>query len=108
MNNSTVSRRSTGFVKWFNHKKGFGFITVCSEGEHKNEDIFVHYKSVRSTPSQCNYLVQGEYVDFDLVKVTNNNHTHQACDITGVNFGHIMSQFHESKKTVSNSNETSV
>ena len=96
--NNTTHHRLTGFVKWFNHKKGFGFITVCSEGKYDKEDIFVHYRSVRSTPGQYNYLVQGEYVDFNLVKVTNSNHTCQASDVTGVNFGHIMCKFHESKK----------
>ncbi len=36
-----MSQRETGHVKWFNEKKGFGFI-VRSSGE----DIFVHYKDI--------------------------------------------------------------
>ena len=33
--------KETGVVKWFNVKKGFGFITSAS-----GEDIFVHYKQI--------------------------------------------------------------
>jgi CspA family cold shock protein len=38
------SPREEGVVKWFNGTKGFGFIT----GDD-GEDIFVHYRSVRSS-----------------------------------------------------------
>ena len=37
-----MSQREIGQVKWFNEKKGFGFIT----NEH-GDDIFVHYKDIQ-------------------------------------------------------------
>lgn len=37
-----MSQRETGHVKWFNEKKGFGFII----NEH-GDDIFVHYKDIQ-------------------------------------------------------------
>ena len=37
-----MSQRETGQVKWFNEKKGFGFI-LNSNGD----DIFVHYKDIQ-------------------------------------------------------------
>ena len=37
-----MSQRETGHVKWFNEKKGFGFIV----NEH-GDDIFVHYKDIQ-------------------------------------------------------------
>ena len=37
-----MSQREVGHVKWFNEKKGFGFI-VNAQGE----DIFVHYKDIQ-------------------------------------------------------------
>lgn len=33
--------RETGHVKWFNEKKGFGFIV-----NQQGDDIFVHYKNI--------------------------------------------------------------
>lgn len=48
-------------VKWFNDEKGFGFI------EYKdNQDIFVHYSTIRESGHKT--LVQGEIVEFELVK----------------------------------------
>ena len=67
-------KRLTGMVKWFNNKSGFGFITVCSEGDFSGKDIFAHYSSIRVTNSQYKYLVQGEYVDFNMVKSENEKH----------------------------------
>lgn len=37
-----MSQRETGHVKWFNEKKGFGFIV----NQH-GDDIFVHYKDIQ-------------------------------------------------------------
>lgn len=36
------SQREAGQVKWFNEKKGFGFIT-----NPNGDDIFVHYKDIQ-------------------------------------------------------------
>ncbi len=36
-----MSQRKIGQVKWFNEKKGFGFIT-----NQEGDDIFVHYKDI--------------------------------------------------------------
>jgi cold shock protein len=86
---TVIHERLTGTVKWFNNKAGFGFITVCEEGEYKDKDIFVHYSSIRVSNSQYKYLVQGEYVDFTLVKA-NNGHEFQAMHVSGIKGGPIM------------------
>jgi len=36
-----MTDRLTGKVKWFNNKKGYGFI------EHSDEDVFVHYRQIQ-------------------------------------------------------------
>ena len=92
MTTSTNSQRLTGTVKWFNNKAGFGFITVCDEGEFCTKDIFVHYSSLRKSTEDDNYkyLVQGEYVEFTLSTASKGDHEFQAIDVTGVKGGPIM------------------
>lgn len=84
------SIRSIGSVKWFNNKSGFGFIT-SSDGEHAGKDIFVHYSAIKVAKNQFRYLVQGEYVEFDLVKAAaDSNHEFQADNISGIKGGSLM------------------
>ncbi len=53
---------ATGTVKWFDSKKGFGFIQGAEEGR----DIFVHYTSIQGDGFRS--LKDGEAVEFDLVE----------------------------------------
>jgi len=50
---------TTGRVKWFDEKKGFGFI----EREEGN-DVFVHFKAI--TGSGFKTLVEGQEVQFEV------------------------------------------
>jgi CspA family cold shock protein len=52
---------STGPVKWFDSKKGFGFI-VGPEGQ----DVFVHFSSIEGEGFRS--LRDGEAVEYELVK----------------------------------------
>ena len=82
--------RITGKVKWFNNKAGFGFVTAV-EGELKDKDVFVHYSSIKvPDDDQYKYLVQGEYVDFELTKSDKNGHEYHAVNISGVKGGSLM------------------
>ena len=91
MSETAQAQRLTGKVKWFNNKSGFGFITVC-DGDHAGKDIFVHFSSIGGDNSLYKYLVQGEYVDFDLVKSPNEKHEFHAVNISGIKNGEIMCQ----------------
>jgi len=51
----------TGKVKWFDPKKGYGFIL----GD-KGQDVFVHYTSIDGEGFRA--LRDGETVSYDLVK----------------------------------------
>lgn len=53
---------ATGTVKWFDKKKGYGFI-VGPEGD---KDIFVHYTSIQGTGFRT--LKDGEQVNYELVE----------------------------------------
>ena len=52
---------ATGIVKWFDPKKGFGFI----QPEDGSKDIFVHISAVEK--SGLGSLVEGQRVSFDVV-----------------------------------------
>ena len=59
---STTARQTQGRVKWFNNKKGFGFI------EHENgEDVFVHHRSILGS-GRRKYLREGQKVSMDIVQ----------------------------------------
>ena len=90
MSSTEEVNRLTGMVKWFNNKSGFGFVTGCGDGEYGGKDIFTHYSAIRVTNSQYKYLVQGEYVDFNLVKSDSDKHEFNAGDVTGVMGGPIL------------------
>jgi CspA family cold shock protein len=53
---------SVGKVKWFNSKKGYGFIKL-NDGD---QDIFVHYSSIKGDGFKS--LVEGEEVQFELAE----------------------------------------
>ena len=69
-----------GIVKWFNEKKGFGFIT--SE-EYENKDVFVHYSSIQGGGFKS--LMQGEKVTFDIVEGPRGLQAQNVCRIEAEN-----------------------
>lgn len=86
---ATNTTRVTGQVKWFNNKTGYGFITA-RDGEQEGKDIFTHYSSIRVTDSQYKYLVQGEYVEFEVITSTTGQHEYQSADVSGIKGGTLM------------------
>jgi len=50
----------TGVVKWFDVKKGFGFI----QGPPEGKDVFVHYSAIQGDGFKR--LRDGETVEYDL------------------------------------------
>jgi len=50
---------ATGTVKWFNEKKGYGFIQQDEGG-----DLFVHYTAVVGTGFKT--LMEGQRVQFEI------------------------------------------
>ncbi len=75
----------SGSVKWFNSKHKYGFITVLSEGEFKNVDLFVHQSNIITKEPCYRFLVAGENVKFELKSTNDEKHPNQAVNITGIN-----------------------
>ena len=84
-----LKERQTGRVKWFNNRAGYGFITL-TRGVGKGKDVFVHHTGIDVDKEQYKYLVQGEYVEFDSCKSSNDKHPYQACAIRGIDGGNLM------------------
>ena len=84
-----MSDRSTGSVKWFNNKAGYGFVTVKG-GHHDGKDVFAHYSAIKVADDQFRYLVQGEYIEFDLTKDDSGKHDFVVSNISGIKGGSLM------------------
>ena len=50
---------ATGIVKWFNDRKGYGFIS-----QEDGNDVFVHFSSIEATGYKT--LAEGDNVEFDI------------------------------------------
>ena len=87
-----------GCVKWFNNRNGYGFVTVSS-GDHSGEDIFAHHSNIQVSKEQYKYLVQGEYVEFDLEEADSGDHKWTASNIRGINGGKLMCETRNETRT---------
>ena len=54
-----MSERHLGTVKWFNERKGYGFIA-----QENGDDVFVHYREIRGEGFKT--LPEGQRVEFSL------------------------------------------
>ena len=50
-----------GRVKWFNERKGFGFI-----GQENGDDVFVHHTSIQGEGFKT--LYEGDEVEFEIIE----------------------------------------
>ena len=51
-----------GRVKWFDNRRGFGFIVSDS-----GEDVFIHYTSIDKQGYKT--LNEGQYVEFEVIDI---------------------------------------
>jgi CspA family cold shock protein len=56
-----MAERQTGSVKWFDAKKGYGFISAPDGGE-----IFVHYSAIQGQGYRV--LKDGQKVEFEVIQ----------------------------------------
>jgi len=74
-------KKLIGTCKWFNSKKGFGFITP-SDG---SQDVFVHQTSIHAEGFRS--LGEGEQVEYNTQ--TDDNNKIKAVDVTGPGGAHV-------------------
>jgi len=106
---STVTKSELfGRVKWFNNRLGYGFITTIfpssfSQEDVQSQDIFVHHNAIKSEEDSYKYLVQGEYVQFNLVDTENTTYKVQADEVRGIYNGKLLCDVHNEQKKHSSS-----
>jgi CspA family cold shock protein len=66
-----------GTVKWFDDKRGFGFITPDGTTGGKGHDVFVHFSAIAGGGFKS--LAEGDKVEFE---ITQGQKGPQASDVT--------------------------
>lgn len=81
---SSPQPRTLGRIKWFDNRKGFGFLTRLED----NVDIFLHFSSITVGDGVYKTLMEGEYVEFDVKQ--DDSGKNLAVDITGPRRGPLL------------------
>ncbi len=75
-----------GQVKWFNHTRGYGFLTNLDGGD--DADIFVHHSELTTKDEVYKTLYQGEYVEYQ--EKTDKQGKRCATQVTGIRGHQLM------------------
>jgi CspA family cold shock protein len=80
--------RQNGRVKWFDSKKGYGFV----ETKGDDGDVFVHYSNITTTLDiTYKKLFPGEYISF--AKEINKQNGRSECrDVRGIDGGLLLAE----------------
>ena len=88
----------TGVVKWFNKKKGYGFITEVT-GETLGDEYFVHHSGVVRENDGYKFLVEGEYVTYEEGKSEDDRIV--CVNVRGIGRGSLLCERERTKRPVS-------
>ena len=78
-----------GVVKWFNTKKGYGFITVLTpDSEYLDKNVFIHFSNLNISSNNYKSLYPGEYVSFNIGKNTKGEDI--CIDVMGIHGGPLL------------------
>jgi len=104
----TATNQYVGKVKWFNNKSGYGFITFINSSDFKGKDIFAHHSSLNVKDEIYKYLVQGEYIEFNIQKMDSGNHEYQAINIKGILQNDLMCETRHKNRDLSKNSDSLV
>ena len=77
-----------GRVNWFNKTKGYGFVTIMSDCEWTNKDIFLHFSNIISDNYKVVY--PGEYISLDIGLNTDGLNKSICTNVRGVMGGKLL------------------
>ena len=63
-----MAERKNGRVKWFNARRGYGFITNIDDEQGSADDIFVHHSTLTTKEGVYKTLYLGEFVEYGETK----------------------------------------
>jgi cold shock CspA family protein len=95
---ATSAAAVVGRCKWFDEKKGYGFIAVC-DGPLATAEVFVHHKNIKPGLSTRKTLRAGEYVSMRLQEPEGDGKP-QAVNVTGVLGGPLMCDHSQLKRKI--------
>lgn len=55
---------TTGTIKWFNSRKGYGFIAP----DDGTKDVFIHYTAIAGDESEFKSVNEGDKVEYEAVE----------------------------------------
>ncbi len=80
---STARNSHICLCKWYDTKKGYGFLTVLN-GPMKGDDVFVHFKALVVGDEVRARLTAGEYVSCEVTDPLQKGGRVRAANVTGV------------------------
>lgn len=63
-----MAERKNGRVKWFNARRGYGFVTNIDDEQGDVDDIFVHHSTLTTKEGVYKTLYLGEFVEYSETK----------------------------------------
>ena len=101
VNLTMLSGLHTGQVKWFNRRRGYGFIRILrsdntEDSTYIGKDVFVHQSHITPKESSYRTLEDNEYVEFGLS--LDDKNTTQAINVTGIMNGSLLCDAHVARQ----------